>query len=65
MNGATILIDRVNNTFTVVIEKDFHAWAGNPNIAKNSSGLFTEGQQNINWLKSQLNEFIAEQWKTK
>jgi hypothetical protein len=63
MSGATVLINRADNTFTVVIEKDFHYWAGNPNLTKNSFGLVTEGQQNLHWLKQQFDEFLAEQWK--
>ena len=62
MSGATVLIDRENNSFTVVIEKDFHYWAGNPNFAYNSFGLISEGQENINWLKKQFDEFLNEQW---
>jgi hypothetical protein len=63
MSGATVLIDRTNNTFTVVIEKDFHYWAGNPNPSYQGFGLLTEGQTNVNWLKDQLNNFLREQWK--
>lgn len=63
MSGATVLIDRKNNTFTVVIEKDFHYWSGNPNLSNDGFGLTTQGQTNIQLIKTQLDSFLREQWK--
>lgn len=62
MSGVTILINKADNTFTVCIEKDFHRWAGDP--TNDYSGLLVRsvGQQNINWIKDQLNEFLESQW---
>jgi hypothetical protein len=61
--GAWVLRNKKDNTFTVVIEKDFHYWAGNPNFSNNSFGLTTKGQENIQWIKEELDKFLREQWE--
>lgn len=62
MSGVTILINNSDNTFTVCIEKDFHKWAGDPTYDYRELGMKTVGQQNINWIKEQLDEFLESQW---
>lgn len=63
MSGAVVLVNKKDNTFTVVIEKDFYRWAGDPTLEKNSFGIVTKGQSNIAWLERQLKDFLNSQWE--
>lgn len=62
MSGATILINKQDNTFTVVIEKDFHRWAGSPINKYTDVSLMSEGEKNLQWIKQELHDFLNSQW---